>query len=244
VSILFDRYISGYNLAESFFSASQLLSWMDVVVGDPKTSIVTRLPLPVQLSSFAVLPVGDRSVRVAWTTLSEIKSYGFTVERGAAATGSFSAIPSSFTYGAGTSLTTHSYSWVDNGVAPGSYEYRLGQADLDGTVHYSESRAVTVPLNGADGGQAAVASAVGLLQTFPNPFNPATSISYRLSTNSLVTITVYDAAGREVARLLNRQQGPGSFTVTWDAHSAASGMYICRLQAEGRTWEKKIVCLR
>ena len=244
VSILFDRYISGYNLAESFFSASQLLSWMDVVVGDPKTSIVTRLPLPVQLSSFAVLPVGDRSVRVAWTTLSEIKSYGFTVERGAAATGSCSAIPSSFTYGAGTSLTTHSYSWVDNGVAPGSYEYRLGQADLDGTVHYSESRAVTVPLNGADGGQAAVASAVGLLQNFPNPFNPATSISYRLSTNSLVTITVYDAAGREVARLLNRQQGPGSFTVTWDAHSAASGMYICRLQAEGRTWEKKIVCLR
>ena len=244
VSILFGRYTSGYNLAESFFSASHLLSWMDVVVGDPKTSIVTHLPLPVQLSSFAVLPVGDRSVRVAWTTLSEIKSYGFTVERGAAATGSFSAIASSFTSGAGTSLATHSYSWVDNGVAPGSYEYRLGQADLDGTVHYSESRAVTVPLNSADRAQPAVASAAGLLQNFPNPFNPATSISYRLSTNSLVTMTVYDAAGREVARLLNRQQGPGSFTVTWDARSAASGMYICRLQAEGRTWEKKIVCLR
>jgi uncharacterized protein (TIGR03790 family) len=244
VSILFDRYTSGYNLAESFFSASHLLSWMDVVVGDPKTSIITHLPLPVQLSSFAALAVGDRSVRVAWTTLSEIKSYGFTVERGAAATGSFSAIPSSFTPGAGTSLATHSYSWVDNGVAPGSYEYRLGQADLDGTVHYSESRAVTVPLNSADRGQPAVASAAGLLQNFPNPFNPATSISYNLSTNSLVTMTVYDAAGREVARLLNRQQGPGSFTVTWDARSAASGMYICRLQAEGRTWEKKIVCLR
>jgi uncharacterized protein (TIGR03790 family) len=244
VSILFGRYTSGYNLAESFFSASHLLSWMDVVVGDPKTSIVSHLPLPVQLGSFAVLPVGDRSVRVSWTTLSELKSYGFTVERRAAATGAFSEIPSSFTYAAGTTLATHSYSWVDNGVAPGSYEYRLRQADLDGTVHYGESRTVTVPLNNVDREQAIVATATGLLQNFPNPFNPATSISYRLSANSLVTMTMYDAAGREVARLLNREQGPGSFTVTWDAHSAASGMYICRLQAEGRTWEKKIVYLK
>ena len=111
-------------------------------------------------------------------------------------------------------------------------------------MHYSESRAVTLPLNGADGDRATVATASGLLQNFPNPFNPATSISYRLSTNSFVTMTMFDAAGREVARLLNRQQGPGSFTVTWDPHAAASGVYICRLQAEGRTWEKKIVYLK
>jgi len=36
VDILFDRYTSGYNLAESFFAASWYLSWQDVVVGDPK----------------------------------------------------------------------------------------------------------------------------------------------------------------------------------------------------------------
>ena len=39
VSVLFDRYTSGYNLAESFYMASRSLSWMDVVIGDPKTSI-------------------------------------------------------------------------------------------------------------------------------------------------------------------------------------------------------------
>jgi uncharacterized protein (TIGR03790 family) len=33
--ILFDRYVSGYNLAESFYMASPLLQWKDVVVGDP-----------------------------------------------------------------------------------------------------------------------------------------------------------------------------------------------------------------
>ena len=39
VSVLFDRYTSDYNLAESFYMSSRSLSWMDVVIGDPKASI-------------------------------------------------------------------------------------------------------------------------------------------------------------------------------------------------------------
>lgn len=35
VDILFDRYTSGLNLAESFYAASPMLKWKDVVVGDP-----------------------------------------------------------------------------------------------------------------------------------------------------------------------------------------------------------------
>ncbi|MCH8978757.1 MAG: TIGR03790 family protein [Armatimonadetes bacterium] len=33
--ILFDRYTSGRNLAESFYAASMVLKWKDVVIGDP-----------------------------------------------------------------------------------------------------------------------------------------------------------------------------------------------------------------
>jgi uncharacterized protein (TIGR03790 family) len=36
--ILFDRYTSGFNLAESFYMASPLLKWKDVVIGDPLCS--------------------------------------------------------------------------------------------------------------------------------------------------------------------------------------------------------------
>jgi uncharacterized protein (TIGR03790 family) len=246
VSILFGRYISGYNLAESYFSASRLLSWMDVVVGDPKTSVVlpNLATLPVQLSSFEALSVGNRSVRVAWKTLSEINSYGFTVERRASGSRAFSGIPTSFTHGAGTSLATHSYSWLDSGMPPGEYEYRLRETDLDGTVHYSEALGVTLPETGVEREQASVATASGLLQNYPNPFNPATSICYSISRNSLVTMIIYDAVGREVVRLVDREQGPGSYTVIWDAHASSSGVYVCRLQAEGRTWEKRIVCVK
>ena len=34
-NILFDRYTSGYNLAESFYAATPLVKWKDIVVGDP-----------------------------------------------------------------------------------------------------------------------------------------------------------------------------------------------------------------
>jgi uncharacterized protein (TIGR03790 family) len=36
--ILFDRYTSGRNLAESFYAASMVLKWKDVVIGDPLCS--------------------------------------------------------------------------------------------------------------------------------------------------------------------------------------------------------------
>ena len=50
VNTLFDRYTSGYNLAESFYMANPTMSWMAVVVGDPKTSIIAaRPPVPAPM---------------------------------------------------------------------------------------------------------------------------------------------------------------------------------------------------
>ena len=44
VNMLFDRYLRGYNLAESYYMSNPTISWMAVVVGDPKTSIITEIP--------------------------------------------------------------------------------------------------------------------------------------------------------------------------------------------------------
>ena len=40
--VLFDRYTTGYNLAESFYMAIPYLSWMDAVIGDPKVQLVAE----------------------------------------------------------------------------------------------------------------------------------------------------------------------------------------------------------
>jgi uncharacterized protein (TIGR03790 family) len=52
VNYLFDRYTRGFNLAESFYMSNPTFSWMAVVVGDPKTSIITEIP-PVPTPAIA-----------------------------------------------------------------------------------------------------------------------------------------------------------------------------------------------
>jgi len=95
----------------------------------------------------------------------------------------------------------------------------------------------------------------GLGQNFPNPFNPATSITFRLPAESSVSLTVYNLLGQEIARLLDDRTLPaGSYSAEWDGRdtggrNAASGVYLYRLEATGATGKrftemKKMVLLR
>ncbi len=70
-------------------------------------------------------------------------------------------------------------------------------------------------------------------QNYPNPFNPTTTITYRLPENSLTLLRVFDALGREVAMLVDRQQGAGAYAATFDGTKFPSGVYFCRLDAQG-----------
>ncbi len=72
-----------------------------------------------------------------------------------------------------------------------------------------------------------------LAQNYPNPFNPTTNIQFYLPNSAKVTLTVYDVAGRKIATLLdNNQRAKGTHTVSFNADSFASGVYLYRLSAE------------
>jgi hypothetical protein len=83
-----------------------------------------------------------------------------------------------------------------------------------------------------------------LEQNYPNPFNPSTIISYRLPTNVLVTLTVYDVLGREVWIPVNERQTAGTHSVTFDASNLPGGVYFYRLQAGPYVETKKLILLR
>ena len=70
---------------------------------------------------------------------------------------------------------------------------------------------------------------VELLPPFPNPFNTSTAISYELQAASLVSLQVYDTAGRLVATLVDGPQASGAHSVTFDGSNLASGIYLARL---------------
>ena len=72
-----------------------------------------------------------------------------------------------------------------------------------------------------------------LHHNYPNPFNPATNISYQLPEQTKVHLQVFNLLGQVVSELVNNTQDPGKYTVQWDASRFASGMYFYRLTGTG-----------
>ena len=88
-------------------------------------------------------------------------------------------------------------------------------------------------------------TSVELQQNYPNPFNPSTTIAYGVPESGKVTLEVFDMLGRKVATLLNGEnKTAGRYTVTFNASSLASGMYIYRLQAGNVIMTKKLTLIK
>jgi len=95
--------------------------------------------------------------------------------------------------------------------------------------------------------KAGVPNQFELYHNFPNPFNPSTTISYQLPTDSKVSLKIYDLLGREVAILLDNQVKPaGYYEQQWNASRYASGMYIYRLFWKDHRvklpWQRSLWC--
>ena len=73
---------------------------------------------------------------------------------------------------------------------------------------------------------------------FPNPFTGSTSISVSIPEATHITISIYDALGREVHRLVDGHLSAGSHSIPWDTASSTptlrSGIYFYRV-SDGQT---------
>ncbi len=81
-------------------------------------------------------------------------------------------------------------------------------------------------------------------RVYPNPFNASTEIRYRLASQDMVTLKVYDMLGRVAATLVDAAVEPGNHEVTFDGSGLASGVYIVRVST-GRSVESgKVILMR
>ncbi len=88
-----------------------------------------------------------------------------------------------------------------------------------------------------------------LVQNFPNPFNPATHIAFRLSKRSHVAIRIFTVLGQLVRVLVDDIRGPGEYHVVWDGRDETgnmqpSGAYFYQMKAGGFAEAKKMILLR
>jgi len=74
--------------------------------------------------------------------------------------------------------------------------------------------------------ESAVPEEFYLSEAYPNPFNAVVRLSYGLPDAAMVSIRVYDVAGRLIETLLDKNRLAGYHTVLWDGSSAASGIYF------------------
>ncbi len=84
----------------------------------------------------------------------------------------------------------------------------------------------------------------------PNPFNPTTTISFDLPEPLVVTLSIYDPAGRLVRTLVPAEiADAGPHEIVWDGRNeagqvVASGVYSCRLDAGGRSVTSNMALLK
>jgi len=74
-----------------------------------------------------------------------------------------------------------------------------------------------------------VPKAFALEANYPNPFNPATAIRFTLPTASHVRLEVFDALGREVARMVDGALEAGHHEVVFEGRGLSSGVYVYRM---------------
>ncbi|HQF43311.1 MAG TPA: T9SS type A sorting domain-containing protein [Ignavibacteriaceae bacterium] len=83
-----------------------------------------------------------------------------------------------------------------------------------------------------------------LAQNYPNPFNPSTIIEYQLPKVSNVSLKVYDILGNEIVTLVNENKEAGNYEVEFNASRISSGIYFYKLQADNKTFIKKMSVIK
>ena len=142
---------------------------------------------------------------------------------------------------------------VDIVPAPGGASYvtacgkgvHAGTGGRGGYLYAIEVAGVGVGLPAESPAQAIF----GLLGAYPNPFNPRTEIRYSLAAAGRMELSVHDASGRLVKRLIAGQAEAGEHVATWNGDDArgsasASGIYFLKLSAGGLSESRKIVLIQ
>ncbi|MBN2413343.1 T9SS type A sorting domain-containing protein [candidate division KSB1 bacterium] len=83
-----------------------------------------------------------------------------------------------------------------------------------------------------------------LLQNHPNPFNPATNISYSIPESGLVELKVYNILGQEVATLVNEFKKSGHYNVKFNPPDLSSGVYFYSLISGSYSVTKKMLIIK
>ena len=147
----------------------------------------------------------------------------------------------------GTGVPNNLLARIDTTTGRGTVIGSFGRAGIQ-SIAFSPS---SLPSDVEHDATRGIPARARLQQNFPNPFNPTTTIRYELTIAGHVSLKVYDMLGREVATLVDNDEGSGAHSVTFDARSSvgqrlrlSSGVYTYRLLCGASAISKKMLLLK
>jgi len=158
-----------------------------------------------------------------WDSMQNITSYRIEISR----------IPNFLIIGDSSTIFLNQYI-----VPPGilfdniTYFWRVNASNSFGTGPWSSVWSFTPQPSGINPIAGEIPKEYKLFQNYPNPFNPETNVKFNVPVNSHVKLIVYDALGRVVKFLLDRDLNPGSYEIVFNGESLNSGIYFLRMESD------------
>lgn len=198
--------------------------------------------VPVELTSFNG-EVRNSGIDLFWETQSEKNNAGFFVERKQLIEGVETAWDRiTFVQGNGTVSSSSYYNHFDKDVVKGNtYQYKLSQVDLDGTVSCHESQIVTKTFDNN--------LMLSIEQNTPNPMVDNTSFEFNLPDSGEARLEVMDLLGNVVAVVFNESLNAGTYRKDWNGldingNTLANGSYIYKLTSGNKSVTSKLTIVK
>jgi len=188
-------------------------------------------------TGFALYPQ-ETYVALTWITVTDDDFQYYILER---------STDSLFTEDIVSNYLTTNYYDDDQMEYDTEYFYRVSYYNGIHQSEYSEVLSVTLEWMDVDVDQ--LPTVYALHQNYPNPFNPVTTLSYDLSEDVMVSISIYDMNGNVVMDLFKDHQTAGHRSAQWNATNNAgqpvsAGLYLYTIQAGDFRQTKKMVLLK
>jgi hypothetical protein len=140
---------------------------------------------------------------------------------------------------------------MENGGLKSTYTGTMPQYKFSSQKDYEENRDYLLSLLPGDGLSETMKQSLStlktgeLLQNVPNPFNGTTSIWFKLTEESSVSVTIYDYTGKEVSVINPGTLKTGNHSVEFNSANLPSGIYFYSLEVNGiKTDTKKMTLMK
>jgi hypothetical protein len=149
-------------------------------------------------------------------------------------------------------ITFPESTFIDTELNPDTtYYYKLTAVDLNNHESEPSNEVSTDITYVVDDFNPTIPKGIELLQNFPNPFNHATFIVYKINSSKPehVNLAIYNVIGQKVKTIIDEVKPAGTYDYLWEAKDdnnrpVSSGTYFLILQKGSETKRTKMILMK